>query len=293
MMAPLHVTNGDVVAPVVAAAAGVPLADVLPWRDVLHDGPVPAGLDPDALARVRAAHLAARGWADETVALEELRARDARLAAHPADAEVVLWYEQDLSDELQLAQIADRLVDRPGPASRVVLSHTPRSDVRPLYEQRRTFVPDARPFAALRSPDPRAWEEIPVFARLREELPDATTGLSRLEREILDALADGPLDPHTLFVRVAECEQPPWLGDLSLWAVADDLGPLVAREVGIAGAGPPRYALTPAGEDVRAGRARRPRVERWLGGVRLGPGQPAWAWDAEARRVVRADSPPS
>ena len=56
----LHVTNGDAVVPEIAAAAGVDPGDVLVWRDVLHDGPVPAGLDADALAQVRARHLTAR-----------------------------------------------------------------------------------------------------------------------------------------------------------------------------------------------------------------------------------------
>jgi hypothetical protein len=43
----LHVTNGDAVVPEWAAAAGIEPADVLVWRDALHDGPVPAGLEPD------------------------------------------------------------------------------------------------------------------------------------------------------------------------------------------------------------------------------------------------------
>ena len=44
----LHVTNGDAVVPELADAAGIDPAEVLVWREILHDGPVPAGLDPDA-----------------------------------------------------------------------------------------------------------------------------------------------------------------------------------------------------------------------------------------------------
>jgi hypothetical protein len=58
----LHVTNGDAVVPELAEAAGIDPGEVLVWREVLHDGPVPAGLDPDELARVRARHLSARDW---------------------------------------------------------------------------------------------------------------------------------------------------------------------------------------------------------------------------------------
>jgi hypothetical protein len=286
-MPPLHVTNGDVIAPAVAAAAGVPLDAIVAWRDVLHDGPVPGGLDPAELARVRAAHLAARGWATEAEALAQLRQRDARLAAHPAGEEVVLWFEDDLYDQLQLAQLCDRLAGRPGPVTLVALSHEPVADLRPALAGRRAIAPTGDAFAALRSPDPRAWETVPAFARLLEELPDARSGLSRLEAEILDALADGSLDAHELFERVEALERPPWVADLPLWAIADDLDPLVTFIDG--GDGPPRYGLTPAGEAVRAGAERRPPIARWLGGVRLGPGEPAWAWDASARRVVRLD----
>jgi hypothetical protein len=290
-MPALHVTNGDVIAPAVAAAAGVPLADVVPWRDVLHDGPVPDGLDPLQLAHVRAAHLSSRGWEDEEEALAQLTARDRALAEHPPEEEVVLWFEPDLYDDLQLAQVADRLVGRPGPVTLVPLSHEPRADLRPQLLAREPFEPSPEPFAALRSPDPRAWEAIPQFARLLEELPDARTGLSRLEAEILDALADGPLDAHDLFAQVATREPVPWIADLPLWALADGLAPLV---VGVLSPErPPRYALTPAGAAVRAGKGRRPPPERWIGGVQLGDGRPSWAWDAEAGRVVQQDGSPA
>lgn len=241
--------------------------------------PVPAGLAPDALAAARAAHLAARGWTSEAEALAMLRERDARLAAHPPDGEVVLWFEDDLYDALQLAQVADRLAGRPGAVSLVSLPHPPRGDLRPAFEARGAFAPDPAPFAALRSPDPRAWAAVPAFARLLEELPDRHTGLSRLEREILEALAGGPLEPEQLFLRVAERERPPWLGDSSVFAAADDLGPLVHRTGG-------RHTLSAAGEAVLTGAATRPPHDHWIGGVHLAPGLPRWAWDPAAREAV-------
>jgi len=54
--AALIITNGDsTVATLRAADISEP---VLPWRDILHDGPVPGGLSPDELAAVRARFLA-------------------------------------------------------------------------------------------------------------------------------------------------------------------------------------------------------------------------------------------
>ncbi len=77
-------------------------------------------------------------------------------------------------------------------------------------------------------------------------------------------------------------EDPPWVGDDAVFALAADLAPLVALTDG-------RYELTPEGSAVLDGTAIRPRIDRWLGGVHLGPGRPDWAWDATARRPVRLD----
>lgn len=275
--------------PELAAAVEVPPEAVLVWREVLHDGPVPAGLGPDALAQVRARHIASRSWVhvegvepSEATALAMFRERDARLAAFDAGGEVALWFEDDLFDALLLAQVCDRLAGRPGPVTRVRLPHPPRGDLRASFADRERIDPDGGPFAALRSPDPRAWLDVPGFERLLEELPDVRTGLTRVERQILDALRAGPLAPEQLFVAATQPEDAPWIGDATVFALAADLDPLVARSNG-------HYELTPDGEAVLAGTATRAPIDRWLGGVHLGPGQADWAWDPAARRPVRLD----
>lgn len=277
----LNVTNGDAAVFDVARAAGVPPESVLPWRDVLHDGPVPAGLGAEALARVRAAHIAARGWAGEAEALVAFLERDARLAAHAPEAEVVLWFEDDLYDALQLAQLGDRLAGRPGPVTRVTMPHDRSGGLEAAFTERSPVIPDGAAFAALRAEDPRGWAEHAFMDRLLEELPDVGTGLSRLEREILEALAAGPLGGAELFARVAALEQPPWLGDASVWAAAASLDPLVARDADGA------WRITATGEAVLAGRARREPHDHWIGGVHLVPGEPGWAWDRRAGGPVR------
>jgi hypothetical protein len=81
---------------------------------------VPAGLDEAELRAVRARFLAAQGWADEEEARAGMAARDARLARATAGAEeLVLWFESDLYDMLQLAQVLDRLP--PGRAAALVI----------------------------------------------------------------------------------------------------------------------------------------------------------------------------
>ena len=198
----LHVTNGD------SAVAGLREAgvggDVLAWRDTLHEGPVPAGLDEKELRATRARFLAAQGWAAEEEARAHMEARDARLARAIAGAEeLVLWFETDLYDMLQLAQILDRVP--PDAASLVIVGEQefagvgelePRA-LRALFEggggQGRRVAVDAvlcdagrAVWAALpraRSDGPRARRRHSGAARARRcgPAPPAAVPLARVE----------------------------------------------------------------------------------------------------------------
>ena len=69
----LHVTNGSVFLSRLHDL-GVPGA-IIPWDDVLHEGPVPAGLSPNELRRCRAEFLAIN-WGDVTDIERGLASRD-------------------------------------------------------------------------------------------------------------------------------------------------------------------------------------------------------------------------
>ena len=107
----LHVTNGE--------SAGNTLRQttlggaVLSWQDVLHEGPVPA-VPPAELRAVRARFLSECGWGSERSLLESFERRD-RLFEHAleADTSVVLWFEHDLYDQLQLLQALTLAGDSP------------------------------------------------------------------------------------------------------------------------------------------------------------------------------------
>lgn len=101
----LHVTNGQCAAGLLRAAALG--GDVPAWNDVLHEGPVPPVPDEE-LRRVRAEFLAGEGRTCDRV-FRELSARDARLSRAASDEAIVLWFEHDLYDQLQLVQILVQL----------------------------------------------------------------------------------------------------------------------------------------------------------------------------------------
>src|SRR4051794_40946637 len=96
----LHVTNGE--------SAGNTLRQtalggaVLSWTDALHEGPVPAQ-SRSALLQTRASFLAGCGWGSEPALRSALERRDVEfLDALREGREVVLWFEHDLYDQLQL-----------------------------------------------------------------------------------------------------------------------------------------------------------------------------------------------
>jgi hypothetical protein len=132
----LHVSNGDA-----TDLPGTGLARrVLYWRDVLHEGPVPA-VDAEELRRIRAAFLIGAGQRGSAGgagqrgsaggagqrASDDRREADAmfverdRTLADNRDGEYVLWFEADLYDQLQIIQILARLAELGVPAERVTL----------------------------------------------------------------------------------------------------------------------------------------------------------------------------
>src|SRR6476646_4988213 len=102
----LHVTNGDSVVES-WRSVGFP-GEYLPWRDVLHDGAVPRRDTLEQMSDVRAKEIhQLGGYGDYKSLRADFAKRDAALAAFREHDEVVLWFEHDLYDQLQLLQILD------------------------------------------------------------------------------------------------------------------------------------------------------------------------------------------
>src|SRR5687767_580992 len=101
----LHVLNGDCAADQLreSSVAG----EVTLSADVLHEGPAPAGLLPERWRKVRARYLAECGYGDYDRCLANLTEWDRKLEAFRSYEEVVLWFEADLFDQLQLLRLLD------------------------------------------------------------------------------------------------------------------------------------------------------------------------------------------
>ena len=304
----LHVTNGDSIAEVLTEASVT--GEIVPWRDVLHDGPVPAGLDDERLAAVRARFIAERGWGEFNAVARELWLRDEQLGRALAKKQpVALWFEDDLYDVLQLIQVLER-ISRAGlpPPLRVRLAWLPREPldpraVEPLLAVADPITPDqlecaGRAWSAFRASDPGAlmqgdFSAIPnlpeTIERHFEQFPAVGDGLDRSERALLDAVAIGAHTPAQAFQVAQQREERPFLGDTTafwyLARMASSPAPLL--ELSARG-----LVVTELGGAVLRGEVDHPvecgdEWDRWRGGVRLRGPAPAWRWDPVGRALVR------
>jgi uncharacterized protein DUF1835 len=247
----LHVTNGESAADTLrqTALGGAFLA----WQDTLHEGPVPA-LARQELLQTRARFLADCGWGSHRSLLASLERRDRQLLeALRDDIQVVLWFEHDLHDQLQLLDLltlahaegaAPELIvigSFPGKPSFAGLGELRADELETLWPLRRGAEPDqletaASAWEAFRAPEPRllaGWATredprlpflAPALRRLLEELPSAANGLSRTERHVLQTVAAGAQSPAATFVAAQRLEEAPFLGDSWFYRALSSLG---------------------------------------------------------------------
>jgi hypothetical protein len=281
----LHITNGDCAVAVLSQAVS---GTFLPWRDVLHEGPVRAGLSLEELSHERAAFIASAGWGAAQKVHAEFQTRDAAFRRAGEHDELVLWFEHDLYDQLQLVQVLDGLADLRGPQISLVCEPEYLGSMQPeraaeLFSlrnplMRRHFQEAQDAWEAFRSSDPsrinpgkpKALHFLGAALRRHlEEFPWTTDGLSRLERNLLQALRAGPLGFAEIFRQVRE--DPAYLGDAVLaWHLQR------LQTEGLVERHGERWTVT--------GRKRQQRLPRWLGGYEVK--DESARWDPASGRLV-------
>ena len=265
----------------------------LPWQDVLHEGPVRSGLALEELSRERAAFVAHVGWGSLSEVNASFAARDAAFRRAGEHDEIVLWFEHDLYDQLQLVQVLDGLSALRGPPISMVCEAEYLGNMTPQRAAelfalrspvlRRHFQEAQAAWNAFRSPDPRELEKLhpqalpfleAALRRHLQELPWTTDGLSLLERRVLRALERGPLAFPELFKAVQE--DPAFLADAVLaWHLER-----LQYERLIEGWGKHWRS-----KDWRlSGKSRSQRAPRWLGGYQVRDA--SLRWDPASAAVV-------
>ena len=239
--------------------------EILVWQDVLNHAPEPVHWNPDE--------------------------------------EIVLWFEHDLYDQLQLIHILDSLRGR-DPSPELICINRYLGRLR--GDQLAALWPDRRPVTreqfdlasaawnAFRAPDPMGIQALletdtaalPFLAgalrRHLQQFPALENGLARTERQILELVRSGHRSFHALFRADQQLEERIFMGDTTFRGFLDGLTdcphPLVHK-----------FQLTSDGEDVLAGRKDHVRlngIDRLLGGVHLQGKDVRWRWDQNAGRLT-------
>ncbi|HEY3112886.1 MAG TPA: DUF1835 domain-containing protein [Gemmatimonadaceae bacterium] len=241
----LNITNGDSAAGTLSEA-GVE-GKIIAWRDVLHEGPVDSSLSLEELSKERARFIAEQGWDDFAHVSGDFAERDRVIRHLDYFDEVVLWFEDDLYDQLQLIQLLDffgRGAARGKILSAIVVDgYIPPLSVDELkkLDGKRPRVTAAqldlakRAWKAFGSPDPTSisrllsedTSELRYLARALtrhlEEFPSTDNGLSRSEREALTVIDAGHNTPVGAFLEVAKKQESIFLGDIIFYSYLERL----------------------------------------------------------------------
>jgi hypothetical protein len=263
----LHVANGTSTTGTIHEAGISGLSSI--WADPLHEGPVPGELTDEELLDVRARYLASGQDSDGDPAdtIAALRSWRAVIDDHASYDELVLWYEHDLFDQLNLIQLLSRIGRTHPVAGKVSLICIGSFPGRPRFKGLGELTPDelgslfatrqplsnaqyelaARAWDAFRAADPRPLaallqtetSALPFLAaalgRHLEDYPWTRDGLSRTERRLMTLAQEGPIEIWTSFSHMHDDETAFYIADQSFWEVVKALEstttPLVAVDV--------------------------------------------------------------
>ncbi|HRD76767.1 MAG TPA: hypothetical protein PK264_12670 [Hyphomicrobiaceae bacterium] len=320
------VTNGD------ALAATLRIhcvdADIIPWRDVLWEGPVPANFDDRELAEVRARHLASAFSSRFRDDLAMLLERDDQFATARWTDSITLLFEPDLTDQLQLLQCLDRIARWSDTGAAVCLAEC-RAPLRTAADTRAALL-GARAlttgilalgraaFEAFRAPDPIALlallaadtSPLPdlrnALIDLLGDLPAPGSGLSASEAAILTCLEQGACTPAKLFAELARRGDPlAQRGDWCVFAIISRLASTPPAAIaGLDGCFPidgstnergafldSRISLTDCGKALLGDELDLTQLappHRWLGGMQLTP-ENLWRWSRTDMHLIPPD----
>jgi Domain of unknown function (DUF1835) len=321
----LNITNGDS-AVATLSDAGIE-GKIIAWRDVLHEGPVDSSLPLEELSKQRAKFIAGNNWDEFSHVSGDFIERDRMIRHLDYFDEVVLWFEDDLYDQLQLIQLLDFLSDGAADSKKVSLivvdGYIPPlgvDELRRLDAERPGVTSEQlalakRAWSAFGSSDPTRIEKLlqestsalPYLARALtrhlEEFPSTVNGLSRSEYEALTAIEEGHLTPVAAFLEVAKKQESIFLGDLVFYSYLERLSgrenPLLTWRDGSPVVAPTaaesrdfvngELTLTPLGRDVLAGRKDWQDVNTQTRWLGGVEIKPhsPWRWDPNNRRLVR------
>ena len=312
----LNITNGDSAIAIMQQAKLS--GDFLPWRDVLHDGPVPANLTLEDLSKIRADFIIEQGWGEADDVHNSFRERDKHLLSYQSYDEIILWFEHDLYDQLQILQILDWFSNKSLDNKLHIictdnyLGYCSPEEILALQQYKESISHihlrlAKQAWRAFRSSTPQEWADLlnidtsalpflrKTILRLLAEYPSDSNGLSLTAKLTLKAIEKKQLTPWELFECYQNSEESRFLGDSSFWKLLNilltsnpplittgDIFPFTPRAE-------QKIKITEYGKEVLAEKKdylSSIKINHWIGGTHLKEGN-IWRWHSSPRYLQK------
>jgi len=301
----LNITNGDSTVFIMKEAKLQ--GDFLPWRDILHEGAVLKNLSFEMLCELRAKFIASKGWGDLELIQNDFKHKIKTIQNIQEYEKIILWFEHDLYDQLQLLQILDLLFDKQIKVSLICTNnYLGLLSVKELLElksferevTKEQFYLAKKAWSAFKESTPLKWQELldedlspleflePCVKRVLQEYPSCQNGLSLTLQNTLQILKDTQKQNNELFKLYQKSEQSMFMGDMIYWdilnCVTNTDKPLLKLEDNI-------YSLTPLGLDVinlKINYLDICDIDKYIGGVNL-TNNNLWCYDKDKCKIKR------
>ena len=308
MYSTLHIVNSDYSRDILRKSniRGV----FLPWLDFLHEGPVPCNFTLSQLSKIRAQYIASKGIGNFDNVYNSFKERDSILLEHEKYEKIILWFEDDLHDQLQMIQVLSWFKNNLQKEIKISLictqtrlGESTMAQIHNLFHYERKITQEYLDVAD------KAWlafcdltplklyafyqEKNRLFPflndalkRLLEEYPNTINGLSRTAHQALLVIANGEKNPEKIFKTYQTYEERRFIGDIIFWRMIDEFveyGVIEVinekRDLGISSLG--KEIIT--GQRNWLGIT---PINHSIGGVQLSPDK-LWCWDIKKKNIAR------
>ena len=306
MIKTLNIVNGDACIDIMRKAKIE--GDFLPWQDFLHEGSVPANLTLEELSLVRAKFISDYGLGTFDDIKKDFDKRDKQLNSYKDYDKVVLWFEHDLYDQLQLLQLLSWFSIQGLGETRLslictnnYLGESTAQQIKKLLHYETPILKEhlklgKEAWFAFCHNTPERFAELlnestailpylkNAIYRLLEEYPNTENGLSRTAHQALLVVFNGANNPLNIFKQVQKLEERKFMGDVIFWKILDDFeqhGVIERKEL--------KLHLTSLGEALLKGEKYWfgiAPLERSIGGVDLTL-ENLWCWDKEKQTIEK------
>lgn len=313
----LNITNGDCTVDIMQQARLE--GEFLPWRDILHEGPVPLNLEFEELCKVRGDFIYQKGWAKKKFIEDDFLKKIDIFQNISKYDKVILWFEHDLYDQLQILQILDLLSKKEIEITMICtdnyLGEQTSDSLLSLqkFEQKvsnEQFDLAIKAWNSFRSESPKNLQELlnedisslpflkESIKRVLHEYPHCDNGLNLTSQLAFKVIDEGETNPWKIFGAYQQSEKSRFMGDTVFWDLLngyiDTPNPLLATKYNKKLVPPFEkdevLTLTPLGKEVLKSEKNwldLTTIDKYIGGVNLKHRDNIWCYNQKDEILKR------